>query len=142
MATGIDLYNSISFKQDSNFLPGVVNKTSINGTGIDITALGGGGQRVVAVLNVGAVTDGTHTFTLQDSPDDANWSNVVSPFIQGGFTPVTSGAGNGQNSVQKVGYLGTNRYIRVISAVTGAPVTGAAYDVQYVVGFERNLPAA
>lgn len=130
-----DLYNRIGVVPDLN--PAVYKTTQTSG-GIDRTAFENGVDALVGVLSVGAWTDGTHTFVMQDSPDNSTWTAVAAVYLQGSFTPITS-AGQ-QNAEQKVGYLGLQRYVRVVDTVTGSPATGAVYGFSWIVGGAHNLP--
>ncbi|HEX3640194.1 MAG TPA: hypothetical protein VHV10_02770 [Ktedonobacteraceae bacterium] len=129
-----DLYNRIGVVPDLN--PAAKTATT-NSTGIDRTLYEGGSDALVGVLVVGAWTDGSHTFKLQDSPDNSVWTDVAAPYLQGSFTAITS-AGQ-QNAVQKVGYLGYQRYVRAVDTVSGA-TTGAIYGFLWIVGSGHNLP--
>jgi hypothetical protein len=132
----VDLYNRIGV------VPGLnpaVYKTNQVAASIDRTAFEGGSDALVAVLTVGAWTDGTHTWKLQDSSDNATWTDVAPAFLQGSFTPI---AGAGQaNASQKVGYTGIQRYVQAVDTVSGAPATGAMYGLSWVVGGGHSLPA-
>jgi hypothetical protein len=132
-----DLYNRIAVVPDATLVPAVY-KTTQTATGIDRTAYEGGADALVVLVDVGAWTDGTHTFALQDSPDNSTWTAVASVFQQGSFTAIA--ATGQQNAVQKVGYIGTQRYVRVVDTVTGAPATGASYGVLWIIGGAHSLP--
>jgi len=131
----VDLYNRIAAVQD---LVPAIYKTTQTSTGIDRTAFEGGSDALVGVLNVGAWTDGTHTFKLQDSPDNSAWTDVAPALQQGSFVAI-AGAGQ-QNLPQKVAYSGIQRYVRVVDTVTGSPATGAAYGFTWIVGGAHVLP--
>lgn len=129
-----DLYNRIGIVPDLN---PAAHAATVSSTGIDRTAYESGVDALVAVLEVGAWTDGTHTFKLQDSPDNTNWTDVAATYLQGSFTAI---AGTGQqNAVQKVGYLGNQRYVKAVDTVSGA-TTGAIYGLLWIVGGAHNLP--
>src|SRR5260370_21077874 len=132
----VDLYNRIGL------VPGLnpaVYKTNQVAASIDRTAFEGGSDALVGVLIVGAWTDGTHTWKLQDSPDNSTWTDVASVFLQGSFTPIA--CTGQQNAVQKVAYTGIQRYVQAVDTVSGSPATGAMYDLAWVVGGAHNLPA-
>jgi|SRR5712672_201365 len=133
----LDLYNKIGVVVGLN---PAVYKTNQVAASIDRTAFEGGSDALVAVLTVGTWTDGTHTWKLQDSPDNATWTDVAPVFLQGSFTPI---AGTGQqNATQKVGYTGLQRYVQTVDTVTGAPATGAMYGLAWIVGSAHYLPTA
>lgn len=129
-----DLYNRIGVVPDLN---PAARTASVNSGGIDRTAFENGVDALVGVLSVGAWTDGTHTFKLQDSPDNSTWTDVAATYLQGSFTPITS-AGQ-QNAVQKVGYLGLQRYVRAVDTVASA-TTGAVYGFSWIVSGAHYLP--
>lgn len=89
------------------------------------------------ILDVGAWTDGTHTPKIQDSPDNSVWTDVAAANQLGAFTAI-SGSGQ-QNKLQRVSYVGTQRYVRAVVTVSGA-TTGAIYGVLAVAAYPRNLP--
>jgi len=129
-----DLYNRIGVVPDLN---PAARTASVNSGGIDRTAFEGGIDSLVGVLAVGAWTDGTHTFKLQDSPDNSVWTDVAALYLQGSFTAITS-TGQ-QNAVQKVGYSGVQRYVRAVDTVASA-TTGAVYGFFWIVGGAHYLP--
>lgn len=91
---------------------------------VDVTSLNGGNNGLEFVLAVGTVTDGTHTFTLEDSIDNGNtWNTVAAPYLQvpaGQSNVVTSSTA--AKTIKKFGYLG-NPSIPTITASAGYPVT-------------------
>jgi hypothetical protein len=129
-----DLYNRIGVVPDLN---PAARTASANSGGIDRMAYEGGSDALVGVLSVGAWTDGSHAWKLQDSPDNSTWTDVAAVYLQGAFTTI---AGTGQqNALQKVGYLGIQRYVRAVSTVSGT-TTGAIYGFFWIVGGAHNLP--
>lgn len=132
-----DLYNRITGA--SAIAPGAARTTSTNGTAIDMTTYNGNALTFLALA--GTITDGTHTFKLQDSPDNSTWTDVAAPFIQqGSVVAFTSSTTSG--TVLKFGYLGLTRYVRLVCTVTGSPSTGGVYSAVAVEGHEASLPAA
>jgi hypothetical protein len=130
----LDLYNRIGVVLD---VTPAAHTTTTTSTGIDRTAYEGNSDALVGVLVTGAWTDGTHTCKLQDSPDNSVWTDVAAVYLQGAFVAV-SGTGQ-QNALQKVGYLGIQRYVRAVDTVSGA-TTGAIYGFFWIVGGAHNLP--
>lgn len=129
---------------------------SLTGQTIDLAPYNGAMVYIIA----GTWTDGTHTFTIQEAPDNGSgspgaWSNVATTDLitwtatsATVFTPVK--VGNAQPAAissaatainQRVGYIGGMRFIRVNLAVAGA-TTGAQYDVVVEAGEPRLMPAA
>lgn len=132
-----DVYNRITGAPA--LVPTAARTTSANGTAVDMTAYNANGLTFLVLA--GTITDGTHTFSLQDSPDNSTWTNVASPFIQQGATVAfTSSTTSG--AVLKFGYLGLNRYVRLVCTVTGSPATGGFYSAIAVEGLEASLPSA
>lgn len=107
----------------------------------------GGGQgapyeALELLLDVGLWTDGAHSWTVQDSPDNVTYTPVPAANMigagaaNGGFNAVSSAAG--QNTTQRVAYVGTQRYVRVVSAEAGT--TGLVSGIVALPSFPRNLP--
>lgn len=135
----MDVYNSIS--GISALAPGAARTTSANGATIDRTSLNGGNNGVAFLVHAGTITDGTHTFSLQDSPDSTTWTAVASPYVQ---TPATTAFTSSTTSgtVLKFGYMGVQQYVRLISTVTGSPATGGYYSAIAAEWFAGNEPAS
>lgn len=122
-----DLYNHLS--PTPSIAPGAKTATA-NGTGVDLREH----SSAIVLLQVGAWTDGTHTLKIQESDDNTTYTDVAAADLQGSFTAI-SGAGQA-NAVQKVGYIGSKRYIRAVTTVAGA-TTGAVYGASVVRGLPR-----
>lgn len=99
------------------------------GTGVDLS----GYDSAMAVVQAGTKTDGTHTPKLQESSDDASYSDVDSTDLEGAFTALAS------NTIQRVGYKGSQRYIRVFVTVAGA-TTGCVFGAAIVRGEPAIAP--
>lgn len=131
------------------------NKNNITGQTINLT----GYNAATLYIPAGTWTDGTHTFTIQESIDGTTWNNanvanlvawqatsatVYTPVKNGQAQPAAiSSAATAVN--QRIGYIGDSSatpYVRVNVAVTGSPTTGAQYDCIWILGEPRNLPAA
>jgi hypothetical protein len=94
-----------------------VHSSTVAVAGVDLQ----GYEGAEAVIQVGTVTDGTHTPKLQESDDNSTWTDVAAANLNGAFVALAS------NTVQRVGYIGSKRYIGIVVTVTGSPATGAAY---------------
>ena len=99
------------------------NSASVNGTGVDLRGFSG----AMVVFNVGAINDGTHTPSLEESDDDAVYTAVAAADQLGTLAALTA------NTNQKVGYRGTKRYIRAVSTVAGA-TSGNLYGALVIRG--------
>jgi hypothetical protein len=129
-----------------------VFKTTQTSASVDLAPYNAATVYIVA----GTWTDGTHTFQIQESSDNSTFTAVNStdlvawsatsatnfyPAKQGNAQPTAiSSAATAVN--QRIGYIGGMRYLRVVTTVTGSPVTGAAYDVFIITGEPRVLPAS
>lgn len=110
-----------------------VNGT-VNGTGVDLR----GYDSAVIVVQFGNWTDGTHTPSVQHSVDGATYTNTAASDLDGTLTVISSAGGS--NSVQQVGYIGAQRYVRVVMTTAGA-TTGALSAATVIAGHPRNAPA-
>jgi len=132
-----DVFNRESFVEALSY---AARTSSANGATIDLTALNGGCDGVAFAIHAVVITDGTHTFSLADSPDSSTWTAVAAPFVQtGSVTVFNSSTTNG--TVIKLGYLGVQRYVRLVATVATA-TTGGTYDALACELFAANLPAA
>lgn len=113
--------------------PAVRTNGTINGTGVDLSAAG----VQTVVFHFGAYTDGTHTPSVQESADNSSFTAVAAGDLDGTLSAVSSGAG--ANTTQKVGYIGTKRYLRAVMVTSGA-TTGAASAAQVVLSDIKKAP--
>lgn len=134
--------------------------STVNGTSIDVTATNGGNDGLCFLVAVGAVTDGTHTLSLQDTIDNgSNWVAVSGNYLQvpaGQSNVVTSATAAG--TILKFGYLGNANVgtiansatptangkvlVRIVDTVTGSPGTGGYITAVAILGYPQNMPAA
>ncbi len=98
------------------------------GTGVDLR----GYDSAMAVVQSGALTDGTHTPKMQESDDDSTYTDVAAADLRGSFANIAA------DSVQRVGYHGGKRYVRVF--VTSSGTTGAIYGSTIVRGHPHQAP--
>jgi hypothetical protein len=152
-----DLMNLVSFQ--SALAPGAARTTSVNGTSIDVTSLNAGNDGLCFEVTAGTITDGTHTFKLQDSLDGGTtWVDVPAPYLQtpsGQVNAFTSGTTSG--TTIKFGYLGNANVgniansasptggkilVRLVDTVTGSPSTGGYYSAVAVLGLNYQMAAA
>ena len=121
-----DIRNTLDYVQS---LPPAARTATANGTGVDTVNYGS----VCAVFEMGALTDGTHTPSLQESDDNTNFTTVPAGSLIGSLSNMVA------NSVQKVGYVGTKRYLRPVLTIAGA-TTGAVSSAILVGGDCRKAP--
>ncbi len=130
MATKDHAYHSNKFVSSIN--PGA-KTASANGSGVDTA----GYESVALLAAFGAWTDGTHTYKLQDSPDNSTFTDVAAGQLDGTIAAVSSGTG--QNATQKQGYKGLQRYVRAVLTVSGA-TTGAVSGAVIVLSDPHAVP--
>lgn len=107
-----------------------VRTASANGTGVDLA----GYTKAMVLLEVGVIVDGTFAPTVEESDDNATFTAVAAGNLSSAFVNAVS------STPQKVGYLGTKRYIRGVLTVTGAPATGAPISMIVVRGGALTEP--
>ena len=100
------------------------------GTGADLQ----GYEAAMAIVYSGALTDGTHTPKLQESDDDSSYTDVAAADVVGTLANISA------NAVQRVGYKGGKRYVRVF--VTSDGTTGAIYGAMMIRGVPHHAPVA
>jgi len=121
-----DIYNSLSPKQA---IAPAAHTADVTGLTVDRKDA----EANVIALNVGTITDGTHTPKLQESDDDSAWSDVAADDQLGALVALSS------DEVQKVAYKGYKRYFRVFVTVSGT-TTGGVYSAQAVLGKHKAEP--
>ncbi|MGW6295166.1 hypothetical protein [Streptomyces sp. NPDC055058] len=131
------LYNVALAK--ATIAPGAERTATVTGTAVDRMTDEGGFRSALVVVNVGTVTDGTHTVVVQDSPNGSDWTPVADEFLQGAEPAITSA---NDERVFEVGYTGHQRYLRAVVNVSGSPVTGGLYDAVILLGWPRHMPPA
>ncbi len=131
-----DLYDKTYIR--STIVPATYSSTE-TGTTVDVSEKGGVDDVVVAIFS-GTVTDGTHTISIEESDNDSDWTEVDSANIRGTI-PILTNAAADDDTVQYVGVVTTMRYLRVVSTVSGSPLTGGIYGAFVVVGDNRQVTA-
>lgn len=109
-----DLKNNLD--PQSTLLPATATGDR-TGEGVDLQ----GHDAALAVLHVGTFSTGSFTAKLQESDDNTTFSDVGTDDQIGAFTVVD--ATDEDDTVQKVGYIGSKRYLR------GFIDAGASTDV-------------
>lgn len=130
MPVNRDLHNSIS--SIVGIVPAGNRTTTTTGTGVDLA-----GYRSAAIVLVpAAITDGTHTPTLEESDaSGSDYTAVAAANMSGTLAALAA------STIQEVSYLGSKRYIRVVITVTGSPSTGGIYAAVIVRGDPVTGPA-
>lgn len=131
-----DLYHNIGVVK--NLIPvAAITATVAIGSSATLDTYGYHGIVIEAIC--GTITDGTHTITVYESDTDVtgNYTAVDAADLLGSFTAMTSS--NASN--QKVGYIGSKRYLRVVDTVAGT-TTGGVYGVVGIAGYPMHKPVA
>lgn len=97
----------------------------------------------MVIVHGGVVTDGTHTPKLQEADDDGNgaagtYADVAAADLVGSFTALTS---SNDPLIQKVGYKGTKKWVRVVLTTAGS-TTGGVIGALIVRGEAGKSPVA
>lgn len=126
-----DLRSSVAV---AHTLAPAARTADVDGDGVDLA----GFDAAVVAIHVGAWTDGTHTFEVQESDDDSTYTAVADADLDGA-EPVVDDASS-DDSVVEIGYHGRSRYLRV-AVTTSGTTSGAVYGATVVRGKARKLPA-
>lgn len=102
---------------------------SANGTGVDLQ----GFEAATMIIVVGAITDGNHAVTIEESDDNTTFTAVAASNLIGSLVNLVA------NTNQRIGYKGTKRYIRAVTTVSGA-TTGGVYGALVIRGRARKQP--
>lgn len=100
------------------------------GTAVDLANADG----CVVEFNVGTITDGTHTPKLTECDTSGGTYTDVAAADQVGTLAALA-----TNTLQKVGYIGTKRYIKAVVTVAGA-TTGGIYGADVLTFNKRKQP--
>lgn len=131
MATSVNLPDVTTVTAS---LGAATRTASATGSSKDIGAEGHG-TRVMVLASVGSLSDGTYTFSVEDSADDSTFAAVPASNLLGdGFSTIS--AANTDQVVAVVPQAG-RPYMRVVCTVGGSPVTGAITS-----GYIVTLPAS
>jgi len=119
---------------------------NVNGTGVDLR----GYEGACVFVTIGAAGDTfsvsvTQTWSLQDSPDNAAWTNVIAAAVIDPDSILTTATlvinANSQGSnVYRFGYVGGTagqRYLRVVLTLAGTQTNGTPCSANIVKGFAR-----
>ena len=131
------LYNVALAK--SSILPSANRTTSTTGATVDRMTDRGGFRSALVVVHAGTITDGTHTVEVQDSPNGSDWTAVANDFLQGTEPALTA---SNDERIHEIGYVGHQRYLRVVVTASGSPSTGGIYGATILLGWPRRMPPA
>lgn len=92
---------------------------AVNGTGVDLS----GAEAATVLLNSGAATTPA-TVKIQESADNSTFTDVADSDLIG-TTGNTSGVAQTASNLNKVSYVGAQRYIRVITTAGTAALFSA-----------------
>ncbi len=121
-----------SFKQEADVSQSIkpaAYTATVTGSSVDAANY----DEAMVVIDPGTITDGTHTPKLQESADNSTFTDVAAADLDGAFAAIATA------TVQKVGYIGRLRYLRVVSTVASA-TTGGVYSATLVLGGLRKRP--
>ncbi len=88
---------------------------AVNGAGVDLS----GAEAALVVIDNGAATTPA-SITIQESPDNSTWNNVADTDLTGGYAGNGTGLLQVVQTVTKIGYVGTQRYIRVVTTASAS----------------------
>ena len=126
------LYNNVDVKRSLS--PAARTDGTANGVGVDRHDNSQGYRTAMAVISTGAITDGTHTFELQDSDDNSSFAAVADAYLQGTEPAIGS---SDDNVVKFIGYTGSRRYLRVVCVTTGS-TSGGIFGATILLGGGRK----
>ena len=114
-------------------MPAARTGGTYTGSAVDLR----GYDAAVVTVSFGAWTDGTHTPTVIESMDGTTYVNCATSDIDGTLSAATGTAAS--NTLQQVGYIGTQRFVAVVMTTTGG-TTGALSGAHVVAGYPHNGP--
>ncbi len=116
--------------------PAVRTNGTFTGTAVDLRGYDG----AMITVSFGAYTDGTHTPSVVQSVDGVTFTACVYGTDLDATTNLAAvNSSAGANTVQQIGYIGTQRYIAVVMTVSGA-TCGAASSGNVIAGYPHNAP--
>jgi hypothetical protein len=130
MATRDLLRNQLTVQSLS---PAARTNGTATGTAVDLI----GYDAAVVTVSFGTWTDGTHTPSLNHSMDGTTYNAAAASDLLGTFGAVSGTAGS--NTLQQVGYIGTQRFLKVVMTTNGA-TTGALSQANVIAGYPHNAP--
>lgn len=126
----LDMKNDIDMAV--GIAPAAARTTTTTGTGVDLAAYGA----ATVFFQPATITDYIHTPSVDESADNSSWTAVAAGDLIGTLAVLAS------NTIQRVGYNGTKRYIRAVITVSSTGSTGGVYAAQIVRGHAAKAPLA
>ncbi|MDD3029972.1 MAG: hypothetical protein PHS57_06815 [Alphaproteobacteria bacterium] len=124
-------------KVSLSLAPAVRTTGTATGTAVDLRGFDG----ATVVVSFGAYSDGTHTPTVVHSMDGESFTTCTYGTDLDGPSNLTAVSGSaGANTVQQIGYIGTQRYVAVVMTSTSAS-TGALSAAHVIAGYPHSGPA-
>jgi photosystem II stability/assembly factor-like uncharacterized protein len=109
---------------------------TVNGSTVDLHENLDASRSAMLIVVAGAITDGSHAITLEESDDGSAWATVAADDLQGTAPTLT---GTDDDAVSEVGYVGSKRYLRAVAATSGA-TSGGTFGAVILRGFPRRQP--
>ena len=131
--------DQLSYESYAVAINDVAHAATFNGNSIDVNALNNGNNALTFVFFAGIITDGTHVFTLYDSPDNVTFTAVAANETLTHGTPTFNSA-TAVGAIASIAYLGQQRYVRATSTIA-SPTTGGVYGALAVLALPNTLPA-
>jgi hypothetical protein len=111
---------------------------AVNGITVDRHYNNNAFRSAMFVVQTGTITDGSVAVTMQDSPDNSTWTAVDASYVQGTLPSIAS---TDDDKTFEVGYVGPQRYVRIVATTSGA-TTGGLFGAVCVLSGARRRPAA
>lgn len=112
---------------------------AVNGVSIDLAQYGNNSRDVVFVVTTGAITDGTHAFTVEESDSSGSGFTAVESTRVLGSLP--SAGASDDNVVFSFGVRPTKRYVRLVATTAGA-TSGGVFSAVALLGNGNINPVA
>lgn len=111
---------------------------AVNGITVDRHYNSNAFRSAMFVVQTGTLTDGSIAVTMEDSPDNSAWTAVPSASIQGTLPTI---ALTDDDKTFEVGYVGPQRYVRIVATTSGA-TSGGLFGAVCVMTGARRRPAS
>ncbi|MER5601513.1 hypothetical protein [Streptomyces sp. NPDC002265] len=111
---------------------------AVNGLTVDRHYNNNAFRSAMFIIHTGVMTDGSVAITMQDSPDNSTWTAVDTSNLQGSLPTV---ALTDDDKTFEVGYIGPQRYVRIVATTSGA-TSGGTFGATCVMSGARRRPAS